>query len=58
MIRMKSALFICGIKSEATDLQHAPRSGNPPPCQTSCRPIMIAESPHRIDIYEPKCVFN
>jgi hypothetical protein len=29
-----------------------------PPCQTSCRPIMIAESPHRIDIYEPKCVFN
>jgi hypothetical protein len=29
-----------------------------PPCQTSCRPIMIAEHPHRIDIYEQKFVFN
>jgi len=29
-----------------------------PPCQTSCRPIMTAEHPHRIDIYEQKFVFN
>jgi len=29
-----------------------------PLCQTSCRPIMIAEDPHRIDIYEQKFVFN
>ncbi len=29
-----------------------------PPCQTSCRPIMIAEAPHRIDIYEQEFVFN
>jgi mercuric ion binding protein len=29
-----------------------------PPCQTSCRPIMIAEDPHRSVIYEQKFTFN
>ena len=29
-----------------------------PPCQTSCRPIMIAEDPHRSAIYEQKFTFN
>ena len=29
-----------------------------PPCQTRCRPIMIAEDPHRSTIYEQKFTFN
>jgi hypothetical protein len=29
-----------------------------PLCQTSCRPIMIAEYPHRSAIYEQKFIFN
>jgi len=29
-----------------------------PLCQTSCRPIMIAEDPHRSAIYEQKFTFN
>jgi hypothetical protein len=28
------------------------------PSQTSCRPIMIAEDPHRSAIYEQKFTFN
>lgn len=35
-----------------------PANPGGPPCQTSCRPIMIAGTTHRIDIYDQKFVFN
>jgi transposase len=31
---------------------------NVPPCQTSCRPIMIADDPHRSAIYDKNLSFN
>jgi hypothetical protein len=47
-----------GYSLDASDVLGVMFVSQTPPCQTSCRPIMIAEHPHRIDIYEQKFVFN